>query len=665
MLSTPTPPGAAASDAWDEIEGLIREVAEQARTDLPPAEFHAALLDRAIRGLAAAGGAVWVDGDGQKPTAQTQVRLVDVLPANGADVEQHLRLVAGAFHQPKARLIPPSSAGLDGAGNPTPFSVLLGPVVVSDRVAAVVEVFQRPGASPATQQGYLQFLAALCELGAEYQRNGELRTLREQAAIWKQFEEFSEHVHGSLRLHELAAVVANEGRRVLGCDRLSLASCRGRHCRLEAVSGLDSLDRRSNAVRRLEQLAQAVTAVAEPLWFEGDRSELPPQIESALERYLPESKARMVGVLPLLATYEASVPGRPAKRVPLGALIVENFDQSKAHDVLRQRATAVSRQVTTALRNATEVEAVPAYALWKALGRATLALRRRLPVSLLVLLGIAAVVAALWLIPMEFMVESFGELQPEVRRDIFAPEDGIVHELLVKPAQAVRKGDVLARLQSSKLDFEFSRVLGEKATAQQKLATVKAAQLKANDEADAHKLAAEEGELIVQLEALKEQQQILEDQRAELELRSPIDGIVLTWDPTRELASRPVQRGDKLLTVAKLDDQWQVEVQVPDHDIGHVLSAQREKSPDLPVSFLLASDPGVTYHGQVEKVASNAEIHETEGPCVKVTVRVTDAVKSAFRPGARVIPRIHCGPKPVGYVWLHDLIDAVRTRVLF
>ena len=30
-----------------------------------------------------------------------------------------------------------------------------------------------------------------------------------------------------------------------------------------------------------------------------------------------------------------------------------------------------------------------------------------------------------------------------------------------------------------------------------------------------------------------------------------------------------------------------------------------------------------------------------------------------------VIAKIDCGRRPLGYVWLHDLIEAVRTRILF
>jgi hypothetical protein len=35
------------------------------------------------------------------------------------------------------------------------------------------------------------------------------------------------------------------------------------------------------------------------------------------------------------------------------------------------------------------------------------------------------------------------------------------------------------------------------------------------------------------------------------------------------------------------------------------------------------------------------------------------------RAGARVTARIHCGSRSIGYVWLHDFIDFVRTSLLF
>jgi len=33
--------------------------------------------------------------------------------------------------------------------------------------------------------------------------------------------------------------------------------------------------------------------------------------------------------------------------------------------------------------------------------------------------------------------------------------------------------------------------------------------------------------------------------------------------------------------------------------------------------------------------------------------------------GASATAKIHCGTRPIGYVWFHDLVDFVRAKILF
>ena len=63
-------------------------------------------------------------------------------------------------------------------------------------------------------------------------------------------------------LKETAFTVANEGRRLIGCDRVSVLVRRGTRCRLVAVSGVATVNRRANAVRALERLATGMLARA-------------------------------------------------------------------------------------------------------------------------------------------------------------------------------------------------------------------------------------------------------------------------------------------------------------------------------------------------------------------------------------------------------------------
>jgi hypothetical protein len=133
----------------------------------------------------------------------------------------------------------------------------------------------------------------------------------------------------------------------------------------------------------------------------------------------------------------------------------------------------------------------------------------------------------------------------------------------------------------------------------------------------------------------------------------------------RLLAARPIEPGQSLLTVADIDGPWVLEMHVPDGDVGHVLDAQKKLGKGLTVSFVLPARPQVVYRGRVENVAVSTDLDTNNESTVLVTVRIDPATISPLRPGATVVPKIHCGRRPAGYVWFRGAIDAVRTRLLF
>jgi hypothetical protein len=151
-----------------------------------------------------------------------------------------------------------------------------------------------------------------------------------------------------------------------------------------------------------------------------------------------------------------------------------------------------------------------------------------------------------------------------------------------------------------------------------------------------------------------------------LRVRAPMKGQVLTWDLDQLLAARPVQRGQTLLTVADVDGPWELELTIPDDQIGHVLEAQAASDRPLEVTFILATDPGVTYDGRIERVAFTTEEKPgAERPSVTVRVDFDASRIKGKRPGASAIAKVHCGRASLGYVWLHELFEAVQSRILF
>ena len=653
-------------EARQEIDDLVEEISRLSKSDMSASEFHSELLNRVVSGLAAVGGVVWTYGPTASLRAEYQVNLAQTrLTENSGDQALHQQLIEQVALAGKARLAPPKSgaAGADQVSNPTELLLVLCPWKVNGESAGVIEVFQRPGTSPRAQRGYLEFLEFVCELLADFHFRRQLHELQQQAAQWGRFEQFTRLIHRGLNLQTTAYQIVNEGRRLIDCDRVSLLTSRRSKCRLAAISGVDQFDRRANVVGRLERLAEAVVLVDEPLWH-AEAAENPlPEIEKRLNAYLDESHARTLAVIPLKA---AAAPGSTGRSRAIGVLVVEQFEAGP-NEGLRRSVAAVCSHSELALQNALELEGIPLVRLLRVAG--WFIGRRRLPKTVLALLAIAAVVVALVTVPADFRIEARGELQPLGRRDVFAPSDGVVGELRARHAKQVRAEEVLVILREPQLELQFKQIWGELQTARKRLAAVEAERLqnlqRGPEDRRYDQLTAEEEELKESINSLQRQYEIVKAQQAELTVRSSMDGQVLTWDVAKLLEARPVQRGDVLMSVANLDGPWVLELRIPDNRIAHVLTARKQLGQNLDVSFILAPNPGVTHHGKMKSVAIRTETMESDRPIVLATVEIDRNEISNLIPGTTTLARIHCGRRSIGYVWLHDLTDAVRAWIAF
>ena len=159
--------------------------------------------------------------------------------------------------------------GEDAGGNPTGYLLVLAPLASDGVIEGVIEVFQRPDSQPATQRGYLRFLIQMCELAGEWLKSRKLKHFSNRHSLWAQADQFARMVHENLDVRETAYTIVNEGRRLIGCDRVSVAIKRGRTCKVEAISGQDTIESRSNVVTALGHVATRVVATGESLWYDG------------------------------------------------------------------------------------------------------------------------------------------------------------------------------------------------------------------------------------------------------------------------------------------------------------------------------------------------------------------------------------------------------------
>ncbi len=674
-----------------QIRNLVREIAQLSKSDLSPVEFYDQLLNRIVSALAAAGGAVWVVGEQGSLEVQYQINLRDTRLADSQDDQlRHGRLLRRVLTSGEGMLAQPHSGTLDGdeaEGNPTDFLMVLGPLKTDTETRGVVEVFQRPGGSPTVQRGYLRFLLQMCEFAGDFLKTRQLRSYTSRQTLWSQLDQFTRVAHRSLDPRETAYVIANEGRRLLECDRVSVAIKKGRRCYIEAVSGQDTFDKRSTTVQLLGEVATAVAAAGEPVWYTGDTSDLPPQVEDSMQAYVDEAHSKTVAVVPLFRTQpepKAGDTAPPAPPVVIGCLIVEQIEDSRPREGLLARTDVVSEHSSTALANALEYHGLFLLPLWKQLGKARWVLQARtLPKTIAV--AIAAVALLLWLglYPAEFWLTGKGTLQPAIKREVFAGIDGVVMDVKPKHGEMVDQHALLAEMRNTDLEVQITDITGQRTTTQAQILATQRALLdeKRIEVAERHRLSGQLLQYKKTFDSLGEQLKLLYQKKEELKVKSPIKGQVVTWQVRENLIHRPVQRGQILMTIADPAGDWELEINMPENRMGYIAIEveQRERlikegklskeEAVLPVEYILATKPGSSYEGGVKEIEVGAAVKGEEGNTVLVRVAI-DKQKLLedghdLRPGATVTTKIYCGRASIGYVWLHDLIAFVQTKILF
>jgi biotin carboxyl carrier protein len=669
-----------------QIRKLVAEIADLAESDIQPAEFYVEFLNRAVAAVAASGGAFWLlDGRGSlKLQHQLEFRLTGLLDGR-VRTQPHDALLGCMIQASQPQIIPPGATieGVPAAGNPTPFALIIAPLMVDKQVVGLIEVLMDPNRRAATQKSTLRFVSDLCDLAGNYLKNRQMRQMMSQQRLWNQLEGFTHQVHGSLDLKETTYAVANDGKRLVGCDRLSVALKIGGRVMVEAVSGQEVVEQRANLIRELTRLCKVVIRSGEDLVYTGNTEGFAPDIRDALEMYVDESGSKAV-IVTLLHKPETE-PNK--ERVPFGCLVAEQIGDELAPTDAHARTEVVSRHASTALWNAREHDRIFMLPVLKTIGSPWRFFRGRTLAKIVAVLALlVAIVAALAFVPWKLTIEGRGALLPEDRRITYAPVAGTVANIFVEHGQYVHKGDLLVRLQSLELEKELRKLMTDLNKAQSQIVQLNLQQDKARS-SSAHRdelpqIQSQLGEAIVTARGSKQQIDIVEEQLRSMDVLAPETGIVTTWDVRKNLLGRPVEIGQELVAVAAIEGDWVLEVEVPDDDMGPVNDAQSRlddeikqgKKPvgsHLPAYFVTATDPEHRYKGYVTRIAAKAELVETRH-VVKVTVGFNKDVQKEFaarnqelHPGAEVRARVNCGEARLAYVMLRDVIHVFYETVLF
>ncbi len=682
-------------EARQQIRALIGEIEQLSKTDAAEADFFLGLLERVIEAMGAVAGLVWLTSkEGRvEPIAHLKMQATG-LSDNSEVQAAHSGLVQALLGSPSGLLVPPQAAltspdGKPSGSNPSSLLVIGAPIDRGENRQGLIEIFHQPN-QPDVERGYLKFLQQVSAVASGYLERRQIKTLDTQQSALEQVDRFSRALHESLNPVATAFVLANEARRIIGCDRVSVLIKKGRKLRLEAVSGQESIERRATAVRAIESLARVVAKARDPLWHPDAQRELPPQIEEELENYIDESHATAMAIIPLekprptpivkpggvdaVAVAKAEAPPKEAPD-PIGVLVVEWFSSTTFEGGKRARVELVAEHGKVAIANAIDHTTMPLYTVANLLSKSkVLTTARNLPKTVLALVAFVALCFALAFVRIDLRLEGKGTLEPVHRRDVFAEIEGIVEQLEpgLKHGSEVTEGELLALLRNTDLEVAVTDVLGRRASSEEQLAATRRGLLedKGLSSDERNRMAGRAAQLRREIESLDTQLRLYEAKRKDLEVRSPIDGMIVTWQVRDRLLFRPVERGQVLMSVADKTGEWELEIHMPDDRLGHInralVDAQAEGR-KLEVDYIVATDPGTRHYGEVEEIHEQAEVRGEQGNTVlvRITIDPTNHEKEELGAGATVTARVNCGPHAMGYVWLMDVMAFFQTQVFF
>jgi hypothetical protein len=703
VSTPPNPPNALepqeAKRTSKNIDDAFEKVAKLAGSNIAPADFFQEFLVTVLTGIQGPAGAVWMRTPQGFLQLQCQYNLDNVgLDRQKGGRQSHNELLRQAFTLAKPMLLPPfETTGIQEgppAGNPTDFVNLIAPIQLEKDAVGLVEVWHQANLDPRIQRTCLNYLIQMAGYAGAYVRNQQGRTAAGQEQVWTQLETFARDIHASLDPTRVAFQIANEGRRIIGCDRVSVAVCHSKKCKIEAVSGSDVVEKRSNLIQLMRALVDSTLKWGEKLVYTGTKDEgLPPDVLNALDDYLAESNSKLLVLQPLRDERQKDLVG-PAR----SALLMENFETPQAAEPLIARLEIVGRHATTALYNAAEMKRIPLGWIWKPIVKVQDGLGGKMK-AWLTLGAIALVLGifALCVVPYPLKMDANGQLLPIERQKAYPTHAGNIENFHIEQNSEVDAGATLATMYDVELEANLRKLRQEVITADNAVRSATAQIETAKEQSELNKLLGQKSQAVTLLNAKNNEYNLMlrinnaqPDQLGRFALVAPkFSPRAVNHQPKwtvldadfREIKNKYVKPSDAVLRLGDCAGPWEVELKIPQKHIGQVMRAfdSREANPKLDVDLLVTSAPTRTFRGVLfmDKTARDAvpnrDDHNESAPVVIAYVSLDDpsipedlrVPRNLMVTGVEVHAKIRCGNHAMGYSLFYGLWEFLYEKVVF
>ncbi len=426
--------------------------------------------------------------------------------------------------------------------------------------------------------------------------------------------ELTQKVRQCDELDQACITLAGEAASLLECEQAVVGLCKSDGaCYLEAVSGMPGFDRGSEFARTAE-------AVLEEALLRDEVTAWPSATGDSHATLAHQSLRALTDAACIVS---APLHNAHGEQVGAWAFLLNTSlpEQPLAELFLRGAATPVGVCISDAKQIAggyvaRMTRAVQShYKGWK----------------FKACVAAAGVLLAAMLIPWPYKISCESTVEPVVSRYVAAPFAGPLEKAFVTPGDTVSKGDLLARMDGREIRWELEKIIAEHHRAAKK-----------RDSAMAQSNVAEKQLARLEMDRLEVQMKLLRQRIADLEIRSPVSGVVTTGELDKAEGA-PLETGQTLFEIAPLD-RMVIEIDVPGEDIAYTRQGQQ-------VALRLDAYPGRVWTAEVSRIHPRSEMRDQKN--VFVAEMDIENPDGQLRPGMAGRAKVTGPWMPLGWNLFH------------
>ncbi|HXL21607.1 MAG TPA: GAF domain-containing protein [Candidatus Dormibacteraeota bacterium] len=494
------------------------------------------------------------------------------------------------------------------------------PILDKESLVGVVEAANKLDGTPFDEDD-LFALTSLAETASSALHNASLMMAERKVEILETLVTVSHEITSTLNLERMLQTIVNAPQAVIPYERAAIALEQRGRFKLSAVSGLTQVNADAPDVAPLNGILEWAASSDEPIHVRQRGEEIDAEREETrakFKQYFETSGARGFYAVPL-----KDDTGR------VGVMSLESSDPdflTPAHIEILQVLTG---QATVALRNAQMYKEVPFISVLEPVlerKRKFMAMKKGRRTLILGLAAAAVIFLAIF--PLPFRVDGDAAVTPGRRAQVQPEFAGVVGKVFVHEGESVSRGQLLAEMEAWDLRTALA---GAHAKYQTALLQMNHS-LAGNDGGEA-------GIQRVSADYWKAEVQRAQDLLDKAQLRSPIDGVVVT-PRVENFAGRRLQLGD---TFAEVEDasRAMVDIVVDDVDAGLLRAGSA-------AVVKLNSYPMRTFRGEVAVVSPKSEVRG-DGRVFFARVLVPNP-DGSLRTGMEGRGKVLVGWNPAGYV---------------